>query len=330
MVPFFGDLFQRAVFGEFFQGCFDFISQLLFVLVHDDHGFIDFDRFRKSDELEVHSLCDVFHAQVVRIYQRIVLAILQRGEAFCRGEAVLDRYFLHDVVMSGVPVGEDFIDTTIRCVRYQLAAAFDHIFQALVFRCVFLGHVNFYRGNADRSLRYKVILFTTRSSVVAAGCHLRIAGFHHHILGFRWNSLDVQAVALQIFIDFLPDVVFIALKLAVFISPGERTLGAREHQLHRSLAVSGSGSRFRRSSLTIIAAAGEKGSSQKRSSDSRCEFQRCFHNEFLLKKCDDLVILIFILGNMSKETISLPWLQRNHFSNFSPCKIGGKPEQKCR
>ena len=43
VIPFFRNLLKRTIFGQFFQSCFDFISQLLFILVHDDDSLIDFE-----------------------------------------------------------------------------------------------------------------------------------------------------------------------------------------------------------------------------------------------------------------------------------------------
>ena len=43
MIPFFGNLLQCAILREFFESCFDLISQLLFILVHDDDSLIDFE-----------------------------------------------------------------------------------------------------------------------------------------------------------------------------------------------------------------------------------------------------------------------------------------------
>ena len=43
MIPLLGNLLQYAILGEFFESRFDLISQLLFILVHDDDGLIDFE-----------------------------------------------------------------------------------------------------------------------------------------------------------------------------------------------------------------------------------------------------------------------------------------------
>lgn len=43
MIPLFGNLLQCAILGEFFESRFDLISQLLFILVHDDDSLIDFE-----------------------------------------------------------------------------------------------------------------------------------------------------------------------------------------------------------------------------------------------------------------------------------------------
>lgn len=43
MIPFFGNLLQCAILREFFESCFDLISQLLFILVHDNDSLIDFE-----------------------------------------------------------------------------------------------------------------------------------------------------------------------------------------------------------------------------------------------------------------------------------------------
>ena len=43
MIPLFGNLLQCAILGKFFESCFDLISQLLFILVHDDDSLIDFE-----------------------------------------------------------------------------------------------------------------------------------------------------------------------------------------------------------------------------------------------------------------------------------------------
>lgn len=43
MIPLFGNLLQYAILGEFFESRFDLISQLLFILVHDDNSLIDFE-----------------------------------------------------------------------------------------------------------------------------------------------------------------------------------------------------------------------------------------------------------------------------------------------
>ena len=43
MIPLFGNRLQFAILGEFFESRFDLISQLLFILVHDDDSLIDFE-----------------------------------------------------------------------------------------------------------------------------------------------------------------------------------------------------------------------------------------------------------------------------------------------
>ena len=43
VIPLFGNLLQCAILGEFFESRFDLISQLLFILVHDDDSLIDFE-----------------------------------------------------------------------------------------------------------------------------------------------------------------------------------------------------------------------------------------------------------------------------------------------
>lgn len=43
MIPLFGNLLPCAILGEFFESRFDLISQLLFILVHDDDSLIDFE-----------------------------------------------------------------------------------------------------------------------------------------------------------------------------------------------------------------------------------------------------------------------------------------------
>ena len=43
MIPLLGNLLQYAILGEFFESRFDLISQLLFILVHDDDSLIDFE-----------------------------------------------------------------------------------------------------------------------------------------------------------------------------------------------------------------------------------------------------------------------------------------------
>ena len=43
MIPLFGNLLPCAILREFFESRFDLISQLLFILVHDDDGLIDFE-----------------------------------------------------------------------------------------------------------------------------------------------------------------------------------------------------------------------------------------------------------------------------------------------
>ena len=43
MIPLFGNLLPCAILREFFESCFDLISQLLFILVHDDDSLIDFE-----------------------------------------------------------------------------------------------------------------------------------------------------------------------------------------------------------------------------------------------------------------------------------------------
>ena len=43
MIPLLGNLLQYAILGEFFESRFDLISQLLFILVHDDYSLIDFE-----------------------------------------------------------------------------------------------------------------------------------------------------------------------------------------------------------------------------------------------------------------------------------------------
>ena len=43
MIPRFGNLLQCAILGKFFESFFDLISQLLFILVHDDDSLIDFE-----------------------------------------------------------------------------------------------------------------------------------------------------------------------------------------------------------------------------------------------------------------------------------------------
>lgn len=41
MIPLFGNLLPCAILGAFFESRFDLISQLLFILVHDDDSLID-------------------------------------------------------------------------------------------------------------------------------------------------------------------------------------------------------------------------------------------------------------------------------------------------
>lgn len=43
MIPLFGNRLPCAILGEFFESRFDLISQLLFILVHDDDSLIDFE-----------------------------------------------------------------------------------------------------------------------------------------------------------------------------------------------------------------------------------------------------------------------------------------------
>ena len=43
MIPLFGNLLQCAILGEFFESRFNLISQLLFILVHDNDSLIDFE-----------------------------------------------------------------------------------------------------------------------------------------------------------------------------------------------------------------------------------------------------------------------------------------------
>ena len=43
MIPLFGNLLPCTILGEFFESCFDLISQLLFILVRDDDSLIDFE-----------------------------------------------------------------------------------------------------------------------------------------------------------------------------------------------------------------------------------------------------------------------------------------------
>ena len=43
VIPLFGNLLQCAILGAFFESRFDLISQLLFILVHDDDSLIDFE-----------------------------------------------------------------------------------------------------------------------------------------------------------------------------------------------------------------------------------------------------------------------------------------------
>lgn len=43
MILLFGNLLPCAILGEFFESRFDLISQLLFILVHDDDSLIDFE-----------------------------------------------------------------------------------------------------------------------------------------------------------------------------------------------------------------------------------------------------------------------------------------------
>ena len=43
VIPLLGNLLQCAILGEFFESRFDLISQLLFILVHDDDSLIDFE-----------------------------------------------------------------------------------------------------------------------------------------------------------------------------------------------------------------------------------------------------------------------------------------------
>ena len=156
-----------------------------------------------------------------------------------------------------VPVCQYFVDAAVRCVRNELAAALDDIFKAVVLRCIFLAHVYFDRRYADRCLRYDVILFTARCTVVTAGCDLGISGFHHDILCFRRNSLEIEVVALEVLIDCFQDIVFIALCPAVFIGPGKRTFRAGKNDLHVFLSVSCCRS-CRRSCLLVSAASGNE------------------------------------------------------------------------
>ena len=43
MIPLFGNLLPCVILGEFFESHFDLISQLLFILVHDNDSLIDFE-----------------------------------------------------------------------------------------------------------------------------------------------------------------------------------------------------------------------------------------------------------------------------------------------
>ena len=43
MIPLFENLLPCAILGAFFESRFDLISQLLFILVHDDDSLIDFE-----------------------------------------------------------------------------------------------------------------------------------------------------------------------------------------------------------------------------------------------------------------------------------------------
>lgn len=87
-------------------------------------------------------------------------------------------------------------------------------------------------ASADGKTSVKLVLSSTERPLSWADENGKLQGYEYDIwqevnMNLKSYHLDIQVVGLQVHIDFLPDIIFISLQLAIFISPGKRTLRAR-------------------------------------------------------------------------------------------------------
>ena len=225
MVPLFRQFGNRTVISKFFQRRVNFRCQFFFFLIDNNNDFIDFNRLAYCHNFNPHRFCCFFHTEVIRVYHEIILAGLKGLQAIRHGKSVLNWYFFHDIVMGSVPVGEDFINAAVRCIRYLFAILY-RIFQIGKFILILFQYINHDGTCTYGRVRNDIVLFAAGCPVITAGSDFRIARFHHDVLRFRRNCFNIQRIIFQILVHFLPYIIFKSLDFSIFILPGNRPLRA--------------------------------------------------------------------------------------------------------
>ena len=118
-----------------------------------------------------------------------------------------------------IPLIHNTVRAAVRCQRHQLQISLDYILEAVVLVFVALEHIHHQAAGTNRTFRQQEVLLTLSVLEIAACCHLRITGFHHHVLSFRRHSLNIQLIILQAFVDLQQHIIFIAMLFALFINP---------------------------------------------------------------------------------------------------------------